>query len=241
LFPDITCDDIFRLETAHLWLRWLRATDAPALGALAGLAQVAEMTATLPHPYPPGEAERFILRSRAETAAGDSLILAVAAKTKSQPLVGVVSAVAGERHEVEIGYMIAPAVAGRGFASEAAAALVDAVFNLTEARVVIANSRIVNPASRRVLEKCGFSSRGRRRTRCRRAAAICHAISSNSTAIAGPGADAPAGSRRWRSNALPPYRREWASTRNRRRVARPTACSPARGRAADARPRRSSR
>ena len=115
------------------------------------------MTATLPHPYPPGEAERFILRSRAETAAGDSLILAVAAKTKSQPLVGVVSAVAGERHEVEIGYMIAPAVAGRGFASEAAAALVDAVFNLTEARVVIANSRIVNPASRRVLEKCGFS------------------------------------------------------------------------------------
>ena len=156
LFPDITCDDIFRLETAHLWLRWLRATDAPALTALAGLAAVAQMTATLPHPYPPGEAERFILHSRAETAAGDSLILAVAAKTKTQPLVGLVSAVAGERHEVEIGYMIAPAMAGRGYASEATATLVETVFNLTEARNVIANSRIVNPASRRVLEKCGF-------------------------------------------------------------------------------------
>ena len=157
MFPDITCDDIFRLETAHLWLRWLRATDTQALTALASIAAVAEMTATVPHPYPPGEAERFILRSRAETAAGDSLILAVAAKSKAQPLVGIVSAVAGERHEVEIGYMIAPPSAGRGHATEATATFVDAIFNLTEARVVTANSRIVNPASRRVLEKCGFA------------------------------------------------------------------------------------
>ena len=47
--------------------------------------------------------------------------------------------------------------AGRGYASEAVRAMVDAVFNLTEARAVTANSRVNNPASRRVLEKCGFT------------------------------------------------------------------------------------
>ena len=64
---------------------------------------------------------------------------------------------AGDAYEVEIGYMIAPVVAGRGYATEATATLIDAIFNLTEARVLIASSRVVNPASRRVLEKCGFA------------------------------------------------------------------------------------
>ena len=161
LFPDITCDDIFRLETAHLWLRWLRATDAPAVTGIASLTEVAEMTASIPHPYPPGEAERFILNARAATAAGAAIILAITQKSKSQALIGVVSAQgADEGREVEIGYMIAPVWAGHGYAAEAAATLIDAVFNLTEIRVVTANSRVTNPASQRVLEKCGFVRTG---------------------------------------------------------------------------------
>lgn len=157
LFPDLTCDDIFRLETKRLWLRWLRASDAPALGAIASQADVANKTASIPHPYPQGEAARFILEARAETVAGRALILAVTTKTKSQTFIGIVSAQAGDPHEVEIGYVIAPTAAGQGLGSEATAALVDAIFNLTEARAVTANSRTINPASRRVLENCGFA------------------------------------------------------------------------------------
>ena len=59
MFPDITCDDIFRLETRRLWLRWLRAADAPAVASFASLAPVAQMTAAIPHPYPAGEAGAF--------------------------------------------------------------------------------------------------------------------------------------------------------------------------------------
>ena len=165
LFPDITCDDIFRLETSRLWLRWLRASDAAALTGIAGQADVATMTASIPHPYPPGEAARFILQARAETAAGRSLILGVTAKSKSpasrnQALIGVVSAQANAHREVEIGYMIAPSAAGQGLGREATTALVDAIFNLTEARVVLANCRTINPASRRLLERCGFHFKG---------------------------------------------------------------------------------
>ena len=114
MFPDISCDDIFRLETTRLWLRWLRATDAPGLTAICGLAAVAEMTAAIPHPYPSGEAERFILHARATTAGGDALVLAVTAKNRARTLLGLISAQVVERGEIEIGYLIAPAQAGRG-------------------------------------------------------------------------------------------------------------------------------
>ncbi len=36
-------------------------------------------------------------------------------------------------------------------------ALVDTVFRVTKADRLVANSRVTNPASRRVLEKCGFA------------------------------------------------------------------------------------
>lgn len=156
MFPDITCDDIFRLETPHLWLRWLRAPDAPAITAFASLAAVAQMTASIPHPYPPGEASRFILNARGVTAAGHALILGITLKNKARTLIGIVGAQRGDLREIEIGYAITPSHAGRGYAAEATSALVDTVFNLTEARMVTANTRVINPASRRVLEKCGF-------------------------------------------------------------------------------------
>jgi RimJ/RimL family protein N-acetyltransferase len=156
MFPDITRDDIFRLETQRLWLRWLRAADAAALASFASLAAVAQMTASIPHPYPAGEAERFILKARAETAGGQSLILGVTLKNKARTLIGLVSAEAGAGRDIEIGYIIAPTAAGRGFATEAASALIDTIFSLTEARTISANTRDHNKASRRVLEKCGF-------------------------------------------------------------------------------------
>lgn len=156
MFPDISRDDIFRLETERLWLRWLRAADAPSIAAFAGLADVAQMTASIPHPYPPGEAERFILHARASTAGGNALILAATTKAKGRPLVGLVAAQVEESAEIELGYTIGPAYAGRGYATEMVRTLVDAVFNLTEARALVANSRTINKASHRVLEKCGF-------------------------------------------------------------------------------------
>lgn len=156
MFPDITRDDIFRLETRRLWLRWVRAADASAIGAIASLAPVAQMTSAIPHPYPAGEAERFILGARGATASGRALVLAVTLKNKARTLIGLASAEATPTRDIEVGYLIAPSSAGKGYATEALRALLDSVFSLTETRTVLAKSRVVNPASRRVLEKCGF-------------------------------------------------------------------------------------
>ncbi len=156
-FPDLTCDDIFRLETKRLWLRWPRATDAAAITGFASLAEVAQMTANIPHPFPQREADRFILKARVENAAGAALHLAIVEKTATRPVIGLVSAVMTETGEAEVGYALAPPAWGKGFATEAVRTLIDTVFSLTETPRIRANSRLGNFASRRVLEKTGFT------------------------------------------------------------------------------------
>ncbi len=157
MFLDLTRDDVFRLETKRLWLRWPRASDAPAIRSFASLAETARMTASIPHPYPAGEAERFIFKARADNANGKALVLVITQKGDTRPTIGVVSATLSDRAEIELGFMLAPAHSGKGFATEAVQALVEALFALTKTDRVLANSRAINPASRRVLEKCGFS------------------------------------------------------------------------------------
>jgi RimJ/RimL family protein N-acetyltransferase len=58
---------------------------------------------------------------------------------------------------VEIGYGVVPSRQGRGYASEAAAALTEFALSLDDVHTVHANVEPSNPASARVLEKAGFS------------------------------------------------------------------------------------
>ena len=57
---------------------------------------------------------------------------------------------------VEIAYGVAPEHQGRGYATEAAEALVAYAFSSGQVRVVRAHTLPDNVASKRVLEKCGF-------------------------------------------------------------------------------------
>src|SRR6187551_1748328 len=57
---------------------------------------------------------------------------------------------------VEIGYGIAPDEQGKGYATEAARALVEFARAFREVRVIRAHTLAEGAASKRVLEKCGF-------------------------------------------------------------------------------------
>ncbi|MGH6868468.1 MAG: GNAT family N-acetyltransferase, partial [Methylocella sp.] len=146
-----------RIETKRLWLRWPRASDAAAITSFVSLAQTARMTASIPHPYPLGEAERFIMKARTGNAGGTALVLAITQKGSARQTIGLLSATMAAGGEIEFGYVLAPPVWGKGFASEAVKALADTVFSLTRANRILANSRVGNIASRRVLEKAGFA------------------------------------------------------------------------------------
>jgi ribosomal-protein-alanine N-acetyltransferase len=58
---------------------------------------------------------------------------------------------------VEIGYGVVPSRQGRGYASEATAALTAFALELNDVHTVHANVEVANPASARVLEKAGFT------------------------------------------------------------------------------------
>jgi RimJ/RimL family protein N-acetyltransferase len=158
MFPDLTRDDVFRLETRRLWLRWPRRADAQAIIRLAGEKAVADMTALIPHPYPPDLAEKFVFNVRQANADGEGLKLAVTPKKKPNQLIGVVG-IGPSRDDgaPELGYWLGQPHWGAGYATEAARALIDAFFAYAEHPEVTACARVVNPASRRVLEKCGFA------------------------------------------------------------------------------------
>ncbi len=60
----------------------------------------------------------------------------------------------------EIGYWFGVAHWGHGYATEAARAIIDHAFGDLGHEVLHAGARVSNPASRRVLEKCGFQWTG---------------------------------------------------------------------------------
>jgi ribosomal-protein-alanine N-acetyltransferase len=66
----------------------------------------------------------------------------------------------GFRRAVEIAYSISPDYQGRGFATEAATALVDFASSSDRVRTVCAYTLPEMNASTRVLEKCGFRKTG---------------------------------------------------------------------------------
>lgn len=160
MFPDIARDDVFRLETIRLWLRWPRAADGPAIQRYSSKWDVARFTARIPHPYPPGEAERYIFAARQANAAGQDLILAIASNRGKREPFGMISIETRLQGRLTLGYALAPEAWGKGYASEAARAIIDASFLLTHAVEILATARIENAASRRVLEKCGFVHQG---------------------------------------------------------------------------------
>ena len=60
----------------------------------------------------------------------------------------------------EIGYWLGVPFWGKGYATEAARALIDHAFGDLGYEVLVSGARVSNPASRRVLEKCGFEWTG---------------------------------------------------------------------------------
>jgi ribosomal-protein-alanine N-acetyltransferase len=145
------------IVTARLRLRALAEADAPRLAALAGDFRVARWLSRVPHPYPEAEARAFIRARAAEERRGAALVRAI----DDGALAGVVGLedLGGMPH---LGFWIGVPFQGRGYAGEAAAALLAHAFAEGLARPVHSGWFEGNAASARVQEKLGFRVVGRR-------------------------------------------------------------------------------
>ncbi|CAL8980104.1 GNAT family N-acetyltransferase [Rhodoplanes serenus] len=150
--PTESC--IHVLETDRLVLRAPRLGDAKAIATLADDRRIAENTLRIPHPYGPGDAADWI----AATAAGDDETFVIT--LRNGLLIGACDLRRRGPEGSEIGYWLGAPYWGKGFATEAARALVDHAFADPDCDALVAGARISNPASRRVLEKCGFQWTG---------------------------------------------------------------------------------
>src|SRR5689334_7157212 len=143
-------------RTPRLLLRPGFPEDAPALAAAMSDAAIAHNLANVPWPYRMRDAEAFLASPR------DPILpsLLVFERTQGAPrLVGACGLGRRPSGAVELGYWIARLHWGRGYATEACAALVE-IARMLGLPSLEGSHFIDNPASARVLEKLGFSARG---------------------------------------------------------------------------------
>jgi RimJ/RimL family protein N-acetyltransferase len=143
------------LVTERLVMRAPRESDIPALVQLADNLHVAQMLARMPHPYGEAEARAFIAMA-GQKQPGASYALTLAG---TGTFIGCAGLNVKDRG-LELGYWIGEPYWKRGYATEAAHALVDLAFRSTGIQVLHVSVRVINPASRRVIHKCGFQYAG---------------------------------------------------------------------------------
>lgn len=147
------------ITTERLVLRGCTPADGPAIRRLAGAREVAYNTLLIPHPYPEGEAERWIATHEEQKAKGNHLF--AIALGDGGDLIGTIGLHANGQHDHgEIGYWIGVPYWGKGFATEAAAAVVQYGFDTLGLHRIFASCFSRNPASGRVLQKIGMRHEG---------------------------------------------------------------------------------
>jgi len=140
-----------RLRTQRLVLRAPRLEDAKTIATLVNDRRIAENTLRIPYPYGIADAQAFIAGANANS--GETVFLITERDTTVLGACGVAEQPAAPP---EIGYWLAVPFWGRGYATEAARAMVDYAFEHLGYELLHAGARVTNAASRRVLEKCGF-------------------------------------------------------------------------------------
>lgn len=163
MFPDLFRDDVFTLETRRLFLRWPKAKDASQLAEMIGEKVVSQETATFPHPFTLQHAEERVMKGRALNLSGNGISLVLSQRKNPAQVLGLVGLgpMPTERPgDLSLGYIVARNHWGQGLATEAAQGLIDATFLYAGAKSISASVRVTNPASRRVLERCGFQYAG---------------------------------------------------------------------------------
>lgn len=146
-----------RLTLEHLALDLPTIDDIADLVFLANNRRISEMLARMPYPYTPDDARRWVLAAQRPSAGAATFAVRLRATGRFIGAAGYTPM--PESGAVHLGYWIGQPFWDQGYATEAAHAVVDHAFAETPVDELVASVRPTNPASRRVLEKCGFQYR----------------------------------------------------------------------------------
>ena len=144
-------------RTARLLLRPGWVEDAPALTEAFAREDIVMRLVTAPWPYAIDNAVAYLGRDR---KAGEIDMLIFQRTMGTPRLIGGIS-LAARGNDLELGYWIVPSHWRRGYATEAARAVVAAARDSLRIDRLVSSHFMDNPASGRVLDKLGFTATGR--------------------------------------------------------------------------------
>ena len=148
------------LTTQRLVLRPYREEDAADVLRVAGDRAIADTTMRIPHPYAHSDAVAFIARQQENFAGGRSIQFAMTGGADGERLGGIGLEIDPDHASAELGYYVAVPHWGKGYAFEAAAAVVAYAFEVKHLNRVHAHHMSRNPASGRILQKLGMRHEG---------------------------------------------------------------------------------
>jgi [ribosomal protein S5]-alanine N-acetyltransferase len=157
------------LETNRLILRPLTLADAPSIQEKASVRAIADTTISIPHPYPHGEAERYITKQLDARDTGHSISFGIERKSQNG-ICGIleIREIEQEHFQAELSFWIATELWGQGYMSEALKPVIDFGFRDLALNRLYAYHMTRNPGSGKVLQKNGFVQEGLLRQRTRK-------------------------------------------------------------------------
>lgn len=147
------------LQTERLKLRVMRVADAPVLAAYRDVPEIARFQ-SWPMPFTLDAAHEMLEDQEHLDDLAVQGWAQLAIEHDGQVVGDLGVNLVDDGHIAEIGFTLAPAHHGNGFASEATAAMVDALFAHTDVHRIVASIDPANVASMRVIEHIGFRYEG---------------------------------------------------------------------------------
>jgi [ribosomal protein S5]-alanine N-acetyltransferase len=148
--------------TAHISLSEIRSSDKPALVEQLNDKEIYERTLRIPYPYTDTNAEEWLaIVAKATQQQGRPVHWAI--RNAEEHLIGACGFSdfeMGKSHRAEIGYWLSKPFWGQGIMTAVVRRACQYAFEEFGLVKIIAHVNAKNPASARVLEKCGFEQEG---------------------------------------------------------------------------------
>ena len=148
------------LHTPRLLVRTFRRSDIDRMLPLISAKEIAATTLRIPHPYTRDDAEQFLTYVEQEGGKGLAHRFAIVEKSSNDYCGNVGLHIEPEHSRAELGYWIGLPYWGRGYATEAAQAVVAYGFRELRLNRIFATVFAGNAASRRVAQKAGLRYEG---------------------------------------------------------------------------------
>jgi [ribosomal protein S5]-alanine N-acetyltransferase len=148
------------LETERLILRAFQHEDASEFERLIAPKEVTDGTLSFPHPVPEGWGIERINRMLERFLSGEHVEFAICTRDTDALIGGIGLSLTPRHKRGHLGYWLGVEFWGKGYATEAASAVLEYGFHNLELHRIEAGHYPRNPASGRVLEKIGMQREG---------------------------------------------------------------------------------